>query len=133
MRRITVHLKKTGEAVDQVVDGGREVGSAVASAPLIQTKAVALILFERRRIENAEDVVIDADGLDLVGALASGPPVKGVHVLQHSKNFRAGQLLVQGARKVSGSEMERPKKYEDHGDRGAVANLGSLGAAMTGA
>src|SRR5260370_1119111 len=131
MRRITVHLKKTGEAVDQVVDGGREVGSAVASAPLIQTKTVALILFEWSRIENAEDVVIDADGLDLVGALASGPPIEGVHVLQNGKNFRARQLRVKRARQMSGSEMGLPKKYEDHGVRVAVADLGKFCGGMT--
>src|ERR1700677_5131190 len=36
VRRITVDLEKAGQAVDQVVDGWREVRSSIAAAPLVK-------------------------------------------------------------------------------------------------
>src|SRR5271170_998974 len=38
--RITVDLEESGQAVDEVVDGGREVGAAIATAPLVEKQAI---------------------------------------------------------------------------------------------
>src|SRR5579863_9157572 len=41
MRRIAVDLEKTGEAIDQVINGRSKVRTVVAAAPLIEEEAIA--------------------------------------------------------------------------------------------
>src|SRR5271165_899228 len=79
--RIAVDLEEAGQAVDQVIDGGCEVGAAIAAAPLIEKQAVAFIFLEWRGIEDAKEVVIDPHRFYVIGALASSAPVERIDVL----------------------------------------------------
>jgi hypothetical protein len=54
---------------------GAKSGPLIAAAPLVEKQAVAFVFFERRGVEDAEDVIVDTYGFDLVGALAGGAPV----------------------------------------------------------
>ena len=131
VRRVAVDLEEAGQAVDQVVDGGREVGTVVAAAPLIEKQAVALVFFQRRGIEDAEDVVVDADGFDFVGALSGGAPVERVDILQHGEDSCFGHLLLQNSRQMSGSEMRFAEEHEDDGIGMTLADFGDLGSGVT--
>src|SRR5580692_7825592 len=128
---IAVDPEEGGQAVDQVIDRGREVGSTVSAAPLIEKKAVAFILLERGGIEDAKNVVVDAHGIDFVDTLAGGAPVERIYILQDGQDFRARQFFVQYARKVSWGEVRFAEQREDHGVGVALANLGNLGRGVT--
>ena len=131
VRRIAVDLEKAGQAVDQVVDGGREVGTAVAAAPLIEKQAVAFVFLERRGIEDAQDVIIHAHCVDLVDALTRGAPIQCVDILQHGEDFGVGHLLVQNARQMSRSKVRFAEQHEDHRIGMPLADFGNLGGGVT--
>src|SRR6185312_9008223 len=58
VRRIAVDAEKAQQAVDQVVDGGDEVGTFLFGAsPAAEVKAVVLVLFQGRGIEYADYVL----------------------------------------------------------------------------
>src|SRR4029077_14841088 len=131
VRRVTVDLEKAGQAVNQVVNGWGEVGTGVAAAPLVEEQAVAFILLEWRGIEDAQDVVIDAHGVDLVGTLPRGTPVQRVDILQYGENFGARHFLAQHVRKMSRSKVRFTEQHEDHGIGMTLADLGKLGRGVT--
>ena len=131
VRGIAVDFEKVGQAVDQVIDGRREIGAAVAAAPLIEKQAVAFILLERGGVEDAQHIVVDAHGVDFVDALARGAPVKRVDILQHGEDSGSGQLLVQTRGQMSGSEVRFAEQHEDHGIGMALADLGDLCRSVT--
>src|SRR5712671_5908110 len=86
VRRITVDLEKSSEAIDQVVDGWREIGTRIAAAPLVEAQAVALIFFERRGIEDTDHILVNAYGINLVDSFASSSPIERINILQDSEN-----------------------------------------------
>ena len=135
MRRVAVDFEEAGQAVDQVVDGGSEVGGVVAAAPLVEKQAVAFVFLQRRGVEDAENVVVNSNGFDFVGAFSGGPPVERVNVLQYGENFFFGQLLAQRPGQVAGREMRLAEQHEDDGVGMALADFCNLrsGVTVTGA
>src|SRR6266853_4814023 len=106
MRGVLVDAEKTHHAVDQVVESGAEVGCAVViliASPAFETEAVVLVFFERRGVEDAENMFADRfsnffsnfDGFDVVAGFSGGTPVKGVDVLQNGEYGLLGQLLLE--------------------------------------
>ena len=130
VRGVAVDLEEVGEAVDQVVDRGSVIRALVASAPLIEKQPVAFVFLERRRIEYAKNVFLDPNGFDFGGALSRSPPVKRVHVLQHSHDFSFRILLANGSRQVSWSHMRLAKKHVDHSVRMPLPDLCDLQRGM---
>ncbi len=51
-------------------------------APALKATAIALIFFQRSGIEDTENIVADAHGLDPGSGLFLGLPVEGIDILQ---------------------------------------------------
>src|SRR5712692_1388047 len=130
VRRIAVDLEEAGKTVDQVIDRGCKIRSAVAAAPLVKAQPVTLVFFERRGVEDAQDVVIDAHGFYLVGGFARRAPVKRVDVLQDREDFCARHLLVQQPRKVTGGKMRLTEEHKNHCIGMPLANLLNFAGCM---
>ena len=96
VRRIAVDIEKAQQAVNQVVDGGREVGAFfLGASPAAEVKTVVLVFFQRRGVENADYVVAHAYGFDSFLRFAGGAPVERIHILQHGEHALFRQLLPQ--------------------------------------
>src|SRR5438445_1522550 len=121
--RIAVDLEEGGETVDQVVDRGCEIRSAVAAAPLVEAEPVAFVFLERRSVEDAQDIVIDPHGFYFVGGFARSAPVKRIDVLQDGEDSYARHLLLQQLRKVAGSQMRLTEEHKNHCVGMLLANL----------
>ena len=96
VRRVAVDFEKAQQAVDQVVDRGREVGTFLLGAsPAAQVQTVVLVFLQRRGIENADHVIVHAHGFHPLMPLAGGAPVERVHILQDGEHALFRQALAQ--------------------------------------
>src|SRR6266481_2670071 len=137
VRGVLVDAQKAHHAVDQVVEGGAEVGCAVViiiASPAFETEAVVLVFFQRRGVEDAENMFADRlsnffsnfDGFDVVAGFSGGTPVKGVDVLQNGEHGLLGQLLLEQGGQMLRREMRLAEQYDDKRVRMAAAEIGNL-------
>src|SRR5467141_2751276 len=135
VRGVLVDAQKTHHALDQVVEGGAEVGWAVViliASPAFETEAVVLVFFERRGVEDAENMLADRfsnflsnfDGFDVVAGFSGGTPVKGVDVLQNDKHGFLGKPLLEQGGQMLGREVRLTEQHNDERVRMAAAEVG---------
>src|ERR1700691_5913187 len=130
MRRAAIDLKKAGEAVTQVVDGGRIVGTAVATAPLIEKQPIAFVFLEGRGIEDAQNIVLNAHRFNLIDAFTGSTPVERIDILQHGQDFGVRHLLAQSARQMLRGKVRFAKEDKDCRSRMALADFGEFRGSM---
>src|SRR5882762_1166911 len=137
VRGVLVDAQKTHHAVDQVVEGGAQVGCAVViiiASPAFETEAVVLVFFQRRGVEDAENMFADRfsnffsnfDGFDVVAGFSGGAPVKSVDVLQHGKQGFSGKVLLDEGGQMLGREVRLAEQHNDERVRMAAAEFGNL-------
>ena len=125
VRRIAVDVEEAQQAVDQVVDGGREVGTFLLGAsPAAEVKTIVLVFFQRRGIEYADHIIADAHRFHPFMPFARGAPVERIHVLQNGDDAVFRQLLSQDYGKMPGREMRLAKQHHDDCIGMALPDLG---------
>src|SRR5713226_5589968 len=115
VRRVLVDAEKTDHPVDQVVEGGAEVGCVaivIAASPAVKAEAIVLVFFERRRVEHAQNIFADFDSFDAVAGFSGGAPVEGVDVLQNGEHGFRGKLLLEQGGQVLGREVRLAEKNQ---------------------
>src|SRR6266478_3780234 len=137
VRGVLVDAQKTHHAFDQVVEGGAEIGCAVViliASPAFETEAVVFVFFQRRGVEDAENMFADRfsnffsnfDGFDVVAGFSGGAPVKCVDVLQNGEHGLLGQLLLEQGGQMLRREVRLAEQHNDKRVRMAVAEIGNL-------
>src|SRR4029077_9808975 len=137
VRGVLVYAKKTHHAVDQIVEGGAEVGCAVViliARPAIEAEAVVLVFFQRRGVEDAHDIFADVftdlDRFDVVARFTGGEPVEGVNVQQNDEHAFVGKLLLEQGGHMLRREMRLTEQRNDERVRMAAAKFGNLVGGM---
>src|SRR5260370_37391903 len=133
VRGVLVDAQKTHHAVDQVVEGGAEVGWAVViiiASPTGQAEAVVFVFFQWCGVEDAENIfaviLADLDGFDVIAGFSGGTPVEGIDVLQNGKHGFRGKLPPEQGGQRLGREVRLAEQHNDKRIRMAVAEIGNL-------
>ena len=106
----------------------------IAASPAVEPEAVGLVFFQRRGVEDAEnifaDFFADLDGFDVVASFSGGAPVEGVDVLQNGeRGFRGKPLLEQGGQMLR-REMRLAEQHHDERVGMVAAEFGNLVGGM---
>src|SRR5664279_4973489 len=131
MRRVLIDTEKAHQSVNQVVESGRKVGSAViVAAPAIQAQAIVFVFFERRGVEYAENIFANLNRLDVVVRFARGAPVERIDILQNSEKGLVGQALLEQSGQMLGREVRFAEENDDQCIRMATAEIGDFVGGM---
>ena len=109
----------------------------IIASPAFEAEAVVLVFFQRRGVEDAENifagVFADFDGFDAVAGFSGSTPVEGIDVLQNSKHGFRGKLPLEQGGQMLGREVRLAEQHNDKRVRMAVADIGNLvcGVAVT--
>ena len=96
-----------------ITDPVNLVDSIVAASPAVEAKTVVLVFFQRRGVEDAENIFANFYGLDMVAGFSGGAPVEGVDILQNGEHGFRGKPLPQQGGQVLGRKV---RLAEQHGD-----------------